>query len=408
MTPIQARDTNLPKAPPTWRWVALKTVANLESGHTPSRRKPDYWNGGIRWLSLKDIRGLGGNTIYETIDHPTEQGIANSSARLLPAGTVALCRTASVGKCVILGREMATSQDFVNWTCSRELVPAYLLAAFRASQMEFDRVKQGSTHKTIYMPVVERFRLLLPPLEEQHRIAATLDKADAIRRKRQQAMLLSEQLIRSVFLDMFGDPVTNPKGWEVRPLPWILGDRGLRNGLSPSSQGTKEARVLTLSAITRGAFAATAVKKAKFVEVPKGKVVDPSDFLICRGNGNIDLVGRAHFPSTRMEGVLFPDTMIGAHIDRDKVAGSFLEAQWSTPGVRRQIRRGARTTNGTYKINQRAVEAIELLVPPRDMQEKFEELAIRIKLIRDKQREGQDSAHELFGSLVQRAFRGEL
>ena len=65
------------------------------------------------------------------------------------------------------------------------------------------------------------FRIPLPPLAEQKRIAAILDKADAIRRKRQDAIALTEEFLRSAFLDMFGDPVTNPKGWEVRPLNQI-------------------------------------------------------------------------------------------------------------------------------------------------------------------------------------------
>jgi len=211
---------------PDWRWTLLTSVAKLESGHTPSRRRPEYWSGDIPWLSLKDIKGLDSRYIRDTMDKPTVLGIENSSARLLSPGTVALCRTASVGKVVILGREMATSQDFANWVCGPKLDPEYLYWAIQCSSSTFKLEKQGSTHKTIYMPVLERLNVLLPPLEEQRRIAAILDKADAIRRKRQKAIALTEQLLRSTFLEMFGDPVTNPKGWPTCPLGTIASFTG--------------------------------------------------------------------------------------------------------------------------------------------------------------------------------------
>src|ERR1044071_12177 len=121
-------------APHGWTWTPLPEIARLESGHTPIRRVPAYWqDGDIPWLSLKDIRGLNGKYVMQTADHPTQLGIDNSSARVLPTGTVALCRTAAVGNVAILGRDMATSQDFVNWVCGPRVLPEYLYWAFRAS-----------------------------------------------------------------------------------------------------------------------------------------------------------------------------------------------------------------------------------------------------------------------------------
>src|SRR5688572_14586246 len=112
--PVTTADS-LPAVPSGWAWRLLRDVARLESGHTPSRREPAYWNAGdVPWLSLKDIRGLTGRYVLETEDMPTQEGIRNSSARVLPRGTVAFCRTASVGKVAILGRDMATSQDFAS------------------------------------------------------------------------------------------------------------------------------------------------------------------------------------------------------------------------------------------------------------------------------------------------------
>src|SRR5438105_4543819 len=93
--------------PSGWRWKVLTELAQLESGHTPSRYHPEWWGGDIPWISLADIRDLDGKVAYETHEYTNDAGIANSSARVLPQGTVVLSRTASVGFVTITGRPMA-------------------------------------------------------------------------------------------------------------------------------------------------------------------------------------------------------------------------------------------------------------------------------------------------------------
>ena len=246
----------------------------------------------------------------------------------------------------------------------------------------------------------------LPPLSEQKRIAGILDKADSIRRKRQQAIGLTEQFLRSTFLDMFGDPVTNPKGWTTQRFDELL-QFGLRNGLSPSSRGTVDGKVLTLSAITRGSFDPDAWKDAKFDEEPPSeKRVDRNDFLICRGNGNLSLCGTGRFPTQEMPATTFPDTMIAARIDDSVIAPPYLERLWSSQLVRDQIERGARTTNGTHKVNQQLIGSVEVTLPPMEMQEKF--ARVRKLVTSSKGKLESSQLDNLFNSLVQRAFQGRL
>ena len=102
------KQTEVGVIPEDWDFVRLTTVAELESGHTPSRRQPRYWGGDIPWVSLHDTEALNQKEIYITIQTVTQEGINNSSARLLPKGTVIFSRTATVGKTTALGREMAT------------------------------------------------------------------------------------------------------------------------------------------------------------------------------------------------------------------------------------------------------------------------------------------------------------
>lgn len=139
----------------------------------------------------------------------------------------------------------------------------------------------------------------------------------------------------------------------------------LRNGVSPASAGTKPGQVLTLSAVTGSRFLAGEVKDAVFAqEPPPLKRVDSQDFLICRGSGNPNLVGRGRFPDVDLPDVAFPDTVIAARVDRTLVDHRYLERLWLTAEIRDQIDASARTTNGTFKVNQTAVERIELALPP--------------------------------------------
>ena len=171
---------NVPKH---WTVMPIRLAARLESGHTPSRSRPDWWEDcTIPWFSLADvsqIRRDGAEVIYETKEKVSELGLQNSSARRLPAGTVMLSRTASVGYAAIMGVEMATTQDFANWICGSSLRPRFLLYVFRAMKREFGRLMMGSTHSTIYMPDIAALRFARPPVEEQDQISAFLDSETA-------------------------------------------------------------------------------------------------------------------------------------------------------------------------------------------------------------------------------------
>jgi type I restriction enzyme, S subunit len=161
-------------APSGWKWTALSDVARLESGHTPSRSHPEYWGGDVPWVGIRDATANYGRVIADTFQHTNELGIANSSARILPTHTVCLSRTASVGHVVVMGRPMATSQDFVNWVCSDAIDWRFLKYVLLAERSAFLRFASGTTHQTIYFPEVKAFHVCLPPLQEQRAIARIL------------------------------------------------------------------------------------------------------------------------------------------------------------------------------------------------------------------------------------------
>jgi type I restriction enzyme S subunit len=199
----------------------LRRVARLGTGHTPSRQVPEYWERcTIPWLTLADVGQLrDGRTqvITDTANTISELGLANSAAEIHPAGTVALSRTASVGFSCVLGRDMATSQDFVTWTCGPAIEPRYLLWVLRGTVDEILGLRTGSTHKTIYMPDIETIRVPLPPIDAQRRIADYLDAETAridalIEKKRRMTVLLDEWFTAEI------DAAVRAAGGEHRPL----------------------------------------------------------------------------------------------------------------------------------------------------------------------------------------------
>lgn len=173
-------------------YTRLTDVARLETGHTPSRKRPDWWGGSIPWLALPDIRAQDGQRVTRTTECTNDEGLRNSSARLLPAGSVAFSRTASVGFVTILGREMAVSQDFAVWVCGPDLVPEYLMAALRFSREHLLTASSGAIHKTIYMDDLKSFQLLLPSVSEQRRI---VERVEALNQSagRAQTMIRQQQ-----------------------------------------------------------------------------------------------------------------------------------------------------------------------------------------------------------------------
>jgi type I restriction enzyme, S subunit len=177
-----------------WPLVLLDSVAERGSGHTPSQKHPEYWNDGIKWVSLADSSALDRRYIFDTAKKISELGLRHSSAVLHPKGTVILSRDAGVGKSAILGEEMAVSQHFIVWRCDgKRLCSEYLYQWLQSEKIEFERIATGSTVKTIGLGHFQKLRLPLPPIEEQKRIASALDTWDNAIQRTDQLIAAKER-----------------------------------------------------------------------------------------------------------------------------------------------------------------------------------------------------------------------
>ena len=164
--------------PAHWQVRKVKDVSRLESGHTPSKTMPEYWVGcDIPWVSLNDSKYLAANDyITDTAVQISQMGIENSSARLLPAGSVVFTRDATIGLAAITTREMAVSQHLIAWCPTDVMDPLYLLRVFNAMKDHLDSYTFGATIKTIGMGDVKSLMTPVPPSGEQLSIAAFITK----------------------------------------------------------------------------------------------------------------------------------------------------------------------------------------------------------------------------------------
>lgn len=213
-----------------WPRAQIRYVATLGTGHTPSRSVPEYWDDcDIPWLTLADVGGLRAGTVdvvSNTNEMISKLGVANSSAVVHPAGTVTMSRTASVGYSCILGADMATSQDYVTWTCGPRLLPKFLLWVLRGERETIIGRMQGSTHKTIYMPDVEQMTTPLPPVEQQLAIVDYLDgeisRLDVlIAKKHRMIELLEENVESQIFAAVSGTLTSATSPRETTQIPWL-------------------------------------------------------------------------------------------------------------------------------------------------------------------------------------------
>ena len=207
--------------------------------------------------------------------------------------------------------------------------------------------------------------IVLPDRMTQSRIAAMFAKLEELMKLQKQQLAKLDELVKARFVEMF-----ERHSWETVLAGSIMHE--MRNGVSPTNSGRYHAKVLTLSAITQGVFNADAWKDGVFYYSPsEDKRVSSSDFYICRGNGNKRLVGVGAYSIMNRPDLVFPDTIIAARIDERQVSLPYLCNAWKSPSVRSQIESAAQTTNGTYKINQKTISNVKLVLPPLSLQHEF-------------------------------------
>lgn len=309
-----------------------------------------------------------------------------------------------LGKCAIYECSRSDVIHGMNLLCLRPVkgkaFPRYLFHYL--SSPEFGRLIPSITKKSVNQAsfTVTAFKELeipLPPLTEQKRIAAILDKADAIRRKRQQAIQLADEFLRSVFLDMFGDPVTNPKGWEVRPVgdicDCIVPGRDKPKSFTGSTPWITTNELNHLGITT---------KKEEFIGLSEEEIAEVKAKVVPAGSVLMTCVGDLGVVSIAGEDMVI-NQQLHAFLPSDVVTPSFLS--YALAWQKGYMLRMASSTTVPY-MNKTVCNSVPVIMPPTGFQEKFEEIV-------EKATEGRAvmagfSSAKLFESISQRSFSGEL
>ena len=266
--------------------------------------------------------------------------------------------------------------------------------------------------KRVPSSFLKDFKIPLPPLPEQKRIAAILDKADSIRRKRQASVRLTEDLLRSVFLDMFGDPVTNPKGWEICRLGDVV-DK-IEGGWSPVCEESRaeenEWGVLKLGAVTSCRYLDSENKALIAGTTPRPDLeVKPGDLLFTRKN-TYDLVAASALVFSTRPKLMLSDLIFRLKLENDAaVTSEYLWALLTNSGKRKQIQSLAGGSSGSMpNISKSKLMDQIIEVPPMALQNKYTKILHGNYSIRNKLEVSFHANNILFNSLLQRAFKGEL
>ena len=190
----------------------LGDICSIVSGTTPKSNRPEYWDGDINWVTPAELND-DSDIIYESQRKITEQAVQDSSLKPFPAGTVLLSSRAPIGKAAIAGVEMYCNQGFKNLICSNRIYNRYLYHFLKNSTEYLNSLGRGATFKEISKSIVENIEIPLPPLDEQRRIAAVLDKVSGLIAKRREQLDKLDELVKARFVEMFGYPIKNEKGF---------------------------------------------------------------------------------------------------------------------------------------------------------------------------------------------------
>ncbi|MCJ7678742.1 MAG: restriction endonuclease subunit S [Anaerolineales bacterium] len=290
-----------------------------------------------------------------------------------------------------------------------EIAPAYLERFLRSPRaLAFYRTKlRGTTARRRTLPddIFLNLVVPLPPLPEQRRIAEILDKADALRVKRRAALVQLDTLTQSIFLDMFGDPATNPKGWPVRTIGDLL--ESASYGTSEKSEATGQFAVLRMNNITR--TGETDLSDLKYMDLDESErdryLVRTGDVLFNRTNSP-ELVGKtAVFRGARP--MAYAGYLIRLRVNRENDP-EYLACFLNTAYSKRVLRGMCKSIIGMANINATEVQTIRIPQPPARIQNEFAYRVAGVEKLKSAHRTSLAEFDTLFDSLQYRAFKGEL
>lgn len=388
--------------------MKLGNLCDVVRGSSPRPKEdPRFYGGNVPRLMVADLT-RDGKLVTPRIDSLTEEGAKQS--RPMKKGDVVIAVSGNPGLSAILESDACIHDGFVGLRDlnKKQISTDYLYSYLMFFKNQINSQAVGAIYKNLTTEQIRNIEIPLPPLDEQKRIAAVLDKADALREKRRAAITKLDQLLQSVFLDMFGDPVSNPKGWETAKIgeiaPFISsGSTPLGGSTTYLSEGIlfiRSQNVLMNSFdFSDAAFISDEThSKMKRTWVKNGDVL----FNITGAS-----IGRVHHFIGKDDSANVNQHVSIIRPNRNRVRPEFLSRFLSMPSYQRKIMIGnAGATRQAFNFEQ--IRNFPFLVPPIEKQNIFIEINEKITNTRKNLVESENENCNLFQSLQQRAFAGEL
>ena len=378
-----------------WEYKKLGDVCQVVTGSTPKTNISEYWDGNYPWVTPAELKG--DVYISDTARHITEEAIAHTNLTLLPIGTVLLSSRAPIGKVAITTIEMYCNQGFKNLICSDAINNKYLYLWLSGKTEYLNSLGRGATFKEISKTIVENVIIPLPPLSIQKSIVSELDKINELIRLKKEQLKDYDNLAQSIFYEMFGDPVVNEKGWEVKKLiETVVLECTISYGIVQPGDGVEDGIPVVRPIDLTGTFVSTNNLKKTTEKISSSysrTILTGKELLVCvRGTTGVCS--------------LVTDELKGCNVTRgitpllfnDNTDRWFMYYQFQMPQIKCII---ADYTKGiTLKqINMADFRKIPVILPPLPLQQLF---AQRIELIEKQKAEIQSTIADLETLLASR------
>ena len=384
-----------------WNMVKLSDVFTLQMGKTPSRNNPDYWNGNHKWLSIADF-GMNGKYINKTKECITDAAVAESGIKATPHNTVVMSFKLSIGKTAITVKDIFTNEAIMSFidkgTYPIDVNYIYHLFSGKDWSKGTNKAVMGTT---LNKATLSQTTIPLPPIESQYQIADNLEKVSKLIDICNTILNKLDILVKSRFVEMFGDPILNPKGWEMTTIGEIVTE--VKYGTSrPAIDGGKYA-YLRMNNLTYDGYLDLA--DLKRIDIPDSEIekciVRKGDVLFNRTN-SIELVGKTCvFDKDE-------DMIIAGYIIRVRLKPVMLPLIMSyfmnTDALKKKLRSMAKGAVNQANINAQELKAIKIYLPPTDLQQQFADFVAQTDKSKLAVKQILEKAETLKKSLMQEYF----
>ncbi|SMX29499.1 Type-1 restriction enzyme EcoKI specificity protein [Pelagimonas phthalicica] len=358
--------------PEGWSLQSLGEVLNgIVGGGTPSKGVPEYFQGSIPLMTVKDMKVA---RPTETGFNITQEALDNSSSKMIPADTVVIATRMGLGKVVRPRMDTAINQDLKALFPSAALDKSFLELWLISIASRIEAMGTGTTVKGVRLNQIKDLEIPVAPTNEQQRIVekietlfAQLDKGEeAVREVQNLLKRCRESILKSAVTGELTD--SERSDWVELKVGELLTDirYGTAKKCSPEPHGTA---VLRIPNVVGGEVDLGKLKYIDLNEREKTKLsLERGDILIVRSNGSANLVARGAVVDERGEGMAFAGYLIRLRVDQDRILPVFLNMSLSSPQTRQVIERQARSTSGVHNINSGEVKSIPVALPPKDQQ----------------------------------------